>query len=448
MRAMIIGLVTVGLVAAVSATVFAVTLRADSADRGAPDEQEDEREVVVIVAAEDLPAMTVIDGDLIATTIVLESEVPEGALTSTVQIVGQIITTPVVEGQLLLRSLLASEGAGMHLAVTLPEGGRAMSILLTDESGIEDLLYPGCLVDVMASFRVPGMRGGVSGEIISATLIQSARVLGVGGHSVVANNASIEEATDKLEGDRRIVTLLVDTRQAEVLPQAFAITDSHYGRTAEIQRCVDCGFLQCGGLGDVVGMYEALEDQEYEDTRKERALQMKRLLDRVARDKPAGRLLDVGAGSGILVEEAIARGYEASGVEPSEWLQQQACRHGLPVHLGTLPLPELEGPYEVVTLVDVLEHVTDPIALLEQSRRVLAPDGLLAIVTAIDPVGPSPATAPTPAPSAIVRTTWSVPLPSASRPIARNRVHENSSPIVKSSSATPISETASTSSPL
>jgi SAM-dependent methyltransferase len=169
--------------------------------------------------------------------------------------------------------------------------------------------------------------------------------------------------------------------ECELDPQAFAITDSHYGRTAEIQRCLDCGFLQCSDMGDLVGMYEALEDQEYEDTRKERALQMKRLLDRIARDKPAGRLLDVGAGSGILVEEAIARGYKASGVEPSEWLQKQACRHGLPVHLGTLPLPELEGPYEVVTLVDVLEHVTDPIALLEQSRRVLAPDGLLAIVT-------------------------------------------------------------------
>ncbi|MGE3274348.1 MAG: class I SAM-dependent methyltransferase [Vicinamibacterales bacterium] len=165
----------------------------------------------------------------------------------------------------------------------------------------------------------------------------------------------------------------------------FAISDAHYGRTAAIDACGACGFLQCSDMAAVVPYYEDLEDPAYLASRRERLLQSRRLLraiGRLAGRELAGlRLLDVGAGSGPLVEEAGRLGMRAEGVEPSRWLCGHAREAGLAVHHGVLPHPDLVGPYDLVTLVDVIEHTTDPLQLLREAAALLAPDGRLVIVT-------------------------------------------------------------------
>ena len=162
---------------------------------------------------------------------------------------------------------------------------------------------------------------------------------------------------------------------------AFAITDSAYGVTGEIHRCANCGFLQCSGFQEVLPFYERLQDPAYEVGRAERALQARKLLDVIQKYRPNDRLLDIGAASGILVEQAIQMDYRAEGIEPSRWLQEKAQAYGLPVHLGTFPHPEVTGPYDVVTLIDVIEHVPNPVALLSAVRHVLAADGIAVVVT-------------------------------------------------------------------
>lgn len=175
----------------------------------------------------------------------------------------------------------------------------------------------------------------------------------------------------------------------------FRITNSDYGMTADIYRCGDCGFLQCPGLGETLGFYERLEDPRYEEDRRARGIQARKVLERIERFRwcdgsstgtgrvPVlrGRLLDVGAGSGILLEQAKAMGYEAEGVEPSRWLCERARQHGLTVHQGVLPHPEAHGPYDVVVVMDVVEHVADPVGLLREARQVAAAGGLVAVVT-------------------------------------------------------------------
>lgn len=165
----------------------------------------------------------------------------------------------------------------------------------------------------------------------------------------------------------------------------FAITDYRYGVTAAIYRCRNCGFLQCSDVPELLQFYEGLQDPAYETSRNERRAQARALLDRIVRyrrpssDQPA-RLLDIGAGSGILVEEARSRGFAAQGIEPSEWLARIAQERGLPVRHGVLD--EQGGDlFDIVTVIDVIEHVTDPRALLRPAVSRLAPGGLLAIVT-------------------------------------------------------------------
>lgn len=161
----------------------------------------------------------------------------------------------------------------------------------------------------------------------------------------------------------------------------FLITDSRYGVTGDILRCADCGFRQCSNQPDVLPFYESMEDLAYEQGRAQRFLQQQKLVKLIAHRGDGKRLLDVGAGTGMLVERAISVGYRAEGVEPSRWCQEQAAKRGLPVHLGGFPHPAAQGPYDAVTLIDVVEHVPAPIPLLSAIAKVLKPDGQLLIVT-------------------------------------------------------------------
>ena len=175
-------------------------------------------------------------------------------------------------------------------------------------------------------------------------------------------------------------------RKASNMPQAldsraFQITDARYGVTGSIYQCADCGFYQCSELDDVLGFYETMTDEGYEHTRAYRALQAKRLLRTVASYRPAGRLLDIGAGSGILVEEALAMGYSAEGIEPSHWLWRKAVERRLTVHHGILPHDQVKAEFDIVCLVDVIEHVADPVGLLREAAQVMSPRGLGVIVT-------------------------------------------------------------------
>ena len=167
----------------------------------------------------------------------------------------------------------------------------------------------------------------------------------------------------------------------ELHPDAMRISDAHYGQTADIYRCERCGFLECPNLEGVLALYAQMSDDSYEETRDTRARQARALLNIVSRYKKAGRLLDVGAGSGILVEEARVLGLEARGIEPSGPLQATAAARGLPVTHGVLPHPDLAGPFDIVTLIDVIEHVSDPVELTRRMKSVMAPDGICAVVT-------------------------------------------------------------------
>jgi SAM-dependent methyltransferase len=161
----------------------------------------------------------------------------------------------------------------------------------------------------------------------------------------------------------------------------FRISDSDYGCTADLFRCGNCGFRQASDFPDVLRFYQEMDDDAYEHSREARTIQARMLLKTLAPYAARGRLLDVGAGSGILVAEAARLGFEAEGIEPSGPLHAQAKQHGLSVHHGILPSASIRGPYDIATVIDVIEHVPDPVGLLRQVRSTLADGGLAAVVT-------------------------------------------------------------------
>jgi len=96
-----------------------------------------------------------------------------------------------------------------------------------------------------------------------------------------------------------------------------------------------------------------------------------------------GRLLDVGCGPGFLLSTARGRGWQAQGVELNEWAARFARDElGLDVHLGALEDAGLgNGELDVVTMMDLIEHVCEPGAIVEEAARVLRPGGVLAVLT-------------------------------------------------------------------
>lgn len=106
-------------------------------------------------------------------------------------------------------------------------------------------------------------------------------------------------------------------------------------------------------------------------------------LDKIEKFLPGrGRLLDVGAATGVFLRAAKRRGWAVCGIEPVEWAAKKARSLGLEVQTGVLSdLSSNADGYDVVTYFDVFEHLSDPGAEADLIYRILKPRGLLIINT-------------------------------------------------------------------
>ena len=96
--------------------------------------------------------------------------------------------------------------------------------------------------------------------------------------------------------------------------------------------------------------------------------------------------LDVGCGAGLLCEPLARLGAEVTGVDAAAENTQAAAAHAegagldiryVPGELGTLGL----GAFDLVTSMEVIEHVADKPAFIAQLARHLAPGGLMVLST-------------------------------------------------------------------
>lgn len=97
---------------------------------------------------------------------------------------------------------------------------------------------------------------------------------------------------------------------------------------------------------------------------------------------PAGRVCDVGCGEGARLERLAELGWIGIGVEPDERAAALGRARGIDVRTGLLPqLGFAAGSFDAVTFGHVIEHVPDPLGMLTEARRLLAPGGRLAVAT-------------------------------------------------------------------
>jgi 2-polyprenyl-3-methyl-5-hydroxy-6-metoxy-1,4-benzoquinol methylase len=106
------------------------------------------------------------------------------------------------------------------------------------------------------------------------------------------------------------------------------------------------------------------------------------ILDRI--ERVAGRkgtLLDVGSYMGLFMQAATARGWRCRGIEPDRDAWSHAVSTaGLDVCWGTLETCDVAPhSFDTITMLQVLEHLSDPRQVLLQVRELLRPGGVLLI---------------------------------------------------------------------
>jgi SAM-dependent methyltransferase len=108
-------------------------------------------------------------------------------------------------------------------------------------------------------------------------------------------------------------------------------------------------------------------------------------IDGASADGAPRRALDVGAGTGDLVRFLASAGWEAEGVEASPEIAAVGRDAGARIE-ATTAADFVDGwqaagrqPFGAITLLNVLEHVPDPVGLLQRLLPLLAPGGRLVV---------------------------------------------------------------------
>ena len=170
----------------------------------------------------------------------------------------------------------------------------------------------------------------------------------------------------------------------------FAVCEVFRTETRRYVECPRCGlvFLHPRPAAEAV---RAFYSEQYDDAygraeaRSDRRSVFRSVLRHVERFKPPpGRLLDVGCGDGEFLVLCLPRGWACFGVEISREAVQRAAARGVTMLAphwldGPAGTEEGEKPYDVITLINVLETVHDPCLVLRRVHAALAPDGVVVI---------------------------------------------------------------------
>ena len=171
----------------------------------------------------------------------------------------------------------------------------------------------------------------------------------------------------------------------EDLRRAYSASSNHK-LLDQVVRCRSCSLHYMNPRPSpelIVEAYSAAEDETFVAQNQGRIRGFRKTLGgilrrRGMRDGSGLRFLDIGCAGGASLAAARSLGFQPVGVEPSRWMADYGRRtYGVEIHDGILK-PGMFPPasFDFITMWEVLEHVTDPGALLRLVHELLTPDGV------------------------------------------------------------------------
>jgi 2-polyprenyl-3-methyl-5-hydroxy-6-metoxy-1,4-benzoquinol methylase len=175
------------------------------------------------------------------------------------------------------------------------------------------------------------------------------------------------------------------TNALDVASAEFACTNVHAGDHGAVYWCGSCqlGFSLPPDSGHLLSLYESVSDPSYLVEIENRQRHAESILRTLEHWHAPGSLLEIGSQVGVLLHAAEQRGWQALGIEPSKWAVETGRRRfGVDLVHGSLEAADFEpGSFDCIVMVDVLEHLIDPLAALKQCHAWLANGGILALST-------------------------------------------------------------------
>lgn len=148
-----------------------------------------------------------------------------------------------------------------------------------------------------------------------------------------------------------------------------------------VKRCRSCGFVYVSPRGSGAVFHNLSGGAARRDAAiANQPIYVAGLARLRALGLPTGaQVLDLGCARGDFLDFARGAGFAVEGVDLHPGLAAEARALGYTVHTGDLrDLADDLGPrFDLVTLWDVIEHVDDPVGVLQACRKVLRPGGLL-----------------------------------------------------------------------
>lgn len=126
----------------------------------------------------------------------------------------------------------------------------------------------------------------------------------------------------------------------------------------------------------IAGKYTSLERSAFLENNSKELLNF---IDRYTRPQRNISLLDIGANIGFFVKEAVKRGYDAVGVEPSKNMATYAKSLGIPIIETTIDKFNPQKSFDIITIFHVLEHLDNPTEVLNKLKSIHSENGFLVL---------------------------------------------------------------------
>ena len=166
--------------------------------------------VTVVVAKVSLSPGEVVGAEQVGRMAIAAKVPPPQSITDPTEVIGRVVSAPMIEGQPFQRTLLAPKGALPGLAALVPSGFRAVTVDVSESGGVAGLLAPGSHVDVVAT-EIPRDNPD---KTITRIIVQNVTVAAVGQRLIFGRTEGEKETAPKT------VTLLASPHDAEALDLA------------------------------------------------------------------------------------------------------------------------------------------------------------------------------------------------------------------------------------
>lgn len=170
--------VAAGVVALIAVTIYINAREATLLEEAAMQD--------VVVATRDILANRALDEAVVQVAKVPKKYLAPGAVTSVNEVVGRVAAVPIPKGAQVTGTAL-QEGGREALAFSIPRGMRAVTIAVSDVSGVGGLVRVGNFVDIVGIFEYGVPSGSVGGQVTynqekteTLTLAQNVQVVAVG----------------------------------------------------------------------------------------------------------------------------------------------------------------------------------------------------------------------------------------------------------------------------